>query len=595
MSKVTYIFGALLGASSLAAAQTPDIYICDTGQDQLIRLTDIDGDGEYYSANEASRFYSDGTLGVASTQEQHAIIARLEGGVGAAYWNDRKTGAIYRATDVNGNGVIEMGEETLFRDVATLDDSGADFFEGGLTFAGDGSIWYSTNWDSFTPHTGVYRLQDLNGDNDAADAGEQQKMAEVGNGLTTPNASGAVPVDMAEFTRLSSYNSGIVGWTGSDGFGPDFALYKFEDLTSDGDIMDANEALNFMNPSGKNPLLDQNVDFASGLLRNQEAWDQATVPPLMVSWNRFRYVVTLNEGGKDIIYIASDASDSSIYSKNEAGEGLNGLIYRCEDLNLDGDTNDANEVTLFFDGSAGSGGNAFPKIVGMTGHGSSLYVAALTNDNVIWRLEDIDGNGHAMDPGELDGGLSGSGLWDPNGWGNVHGDYPVPYDIAYSNYHVFCRQIGSSDRGLWSDPSLNFTNSGTGCSQYGPDIPTIHGSGQAQIGTSNFVTEVRNAPGGVPALLLAGFNDTNWIGLPLPFDLVNLGWPGCTLYQDLAITQLAVTSGSGPTGGVGSFTVSLPPNPSFIGVPIFLQWAVINLLPVGFDLGLTGLGTVIIE
>jgi hypothetical protein len=595
MSKVTYIFGALLGASSLASAQVPDVFICDTAQDQLIRLTDIDGDGEYYGANEASRFYSDGTLGTASTQEQHGIIVRNEGGLTVAYWIDPKSTAVYRGTDGNLNGLIDAGEETLFRDTATLDDPNADFYEGGLAFASDGAIWYTTNWNSFTPHTGVYRLMDLNADGDAADAGELQKMAEVGNGLTTPNAGGPVTIDMAEFSRISGYQVGVVGWTGSDSFGTDFSLYSFQDVNSDGDVMDAGEAFNFMNPSGKNPLLDQNVDFATGVLRNQETWDHATFPPVQNSYNRFRYVATLKEGGKDIIYCASDASDSSAYSQNEAGDGLNGLIYRCEDLNLDGDANDAGEVTLFFDGSFTSGFNAFPKIVGMASHGSSLYVAALTNDNVIWRLEDLNGDGDAMDANELDGGLTGLGLWDPNGWGGIHGDYPVPYDTAYMNYHVFCRQIGTGDNGLWVDPSQNFSTSGTGCSQYGTDIPTIHGLGKAQIGASTFVTEVRNVPAGMPAALVIGFDNTQWFGIPLPFDLAPLGWAGCTLYQDWQITKLTVTSGTGLTGGVASIALPVPADPTFIGVPVHLQWGLLNVNPFGFDLGLTGLGTIIIE
>lgn len=595
MSKVTYILGALLGASSFAVAQVPDVFIIDTAHDQLVRLTDLDGDGEYYSANEASRFYSDGTLGTLSTQEQHGVIVRDEGGVSVAYWNDRKAPGIYRATDANMNGLIDAGEETLFRDTAALDDPNADFFEGGLAFAGDGSIWYTTNWDNFTPHTGVYRLMDMNGDGDAADVGELQKMAEVGSGLTTPNAGGPVAVDMAEFTRISGYNSGIVGWTGSDSFGDDFALYSFQDLNGDGDIQDLGEAINFMNPSGKNPALDQNVDFASGLLRNQESWDQSTFPPVQNSYNRFRYVVTLNEGGKDVIYIGSDASDTSAYSQNEAGDGLNGLIYRCEDLNLDGDANDAGEVTLFFDGSLTTGFNAFPKIVGMAAHGSSLYVGALTNSSVVWRLEDLDGNGTAMDAGELDGGLSGTGLWDANTYGASHGDYPVPYDTTYMNYFVFCRQLGTSDNGLWAIPSSNFTTSGTGCSQYGSDIPTIHGSGQAQVGTSNFVTEVHNVPAGMPAALVMGFDSTQWLGIPLPFDLAPLGWAGCNLYQDWQITKLVVTTGSGLTDGVGSLTLPVPADPAYIGIPVHLQWALLNVNPVGFDLGLTGLGTIVIE
>ncbi|MFT5081193.1 MAG: hypothetical protein ACI9C2_002251 [Gammaproteobacteria bacterium] len=596
MSKVTYIFGALLGATSIASAQVADVFIVDTSNDQLIRLSDIDGDGQYYSSNEASRFYSDGTLGTASTQEAHAVIARDESGTSVAYWVDRKTTAIYRGTDVNNNGLIDIGEETLFRDTGTLDDPNADFFEGGLTFANDGSIWYSTNWNSSTPHTGVYRLMDLNADGDAADAGELQAMAEFGNGLTTTPSSGTpVTVDMEAFTRLTNYNGGIVGWTGTSGnFDEDFCLYSFEDLNSDGDVQDAGETKVFLNPSGRNVGLDMNVDFAGGVLRSQEAWDQGVAPIVQSGWNRFRFVTTLVEGGKDIVYIASDASDNSFFGFNQAGEGLNGLIYRCEDLNLDGDAQDAGEVTLYFDGSSTSGGNLFPKLVGMAGHGSSIYVAPLLTSATVWRLEDLNGDGDAMDAGEVFNGIGG-GLWDADTYGISHGDYPVPFDPVGLNYFSFVRQIGICDAGLWSIPSTGFVTSGTGCSLYGPDLPVITASGAPQIGTANFVTQVSNAPANMPAVLTIGFNSASWLGLPLPFDLTAFGYSGCTLYHNWVRQEISATVGSGALGGVGTQVLPIPNLPGLVGIDVHLQWAILNVIPGGFQLGLTGLGTFTIE
>ena len=596
MSKVTYIFGALLSATSIASAQVADVFVVDTSNDQFIRLSDIDSDGQYYSSNEASRFYSDGTLGTASTQEGHAIIARDEGGTSVAYWIDSKSTAVYRATDANNNGLIDMGEETLFRDTSTLDDPNADFFEGGLTFANDGAIWYSTNWNSSTPHTGVYRLMDLNADGDAADAGELQAMAEFGNGLTTTPSSGIpVTVDMEAFTRLTNFNAGVVGWTGTSGnFDEDFCLYSFQDLNSDGDVQDAGETKVFMNPSGRNTGLDMNVDFANGVLRNQEAWDQGVAPSVQSGWNRFRFVTTLNEGGKDIVYIASDASDNNFFGFNQAGEGLNGLIYRCEDLNLDGDAQDAGEVTLYFDGSSTSGSNLFPKLVGMAGHGSSIYVAPLLTSATVWRLQDLNGDGDAMDAGEVFNG-AGAGLWDADTYGISHGDYPVPFDVMGGNYFAFVRQIGICDAGLWATPSLGFVTSGTGCSLYGPDVPVISASGAPQIGTANFVTQVSNAPVGMPSVLTLGFNNVNWLGLPLPFDLGAFGYPGCTLYHNWTREFISSTSGSGPLGGVGTQVLPIPNLPGIVGVDVYIQWAILNIVPGGSQLGLTQLGTFTIE
>lgn len=593
MKTLPIIFGALVGTASFAAAQQSDVFICDVTQDQLIRLADLDGDGVYISVNEATSFWNNGSGGVTSASPQ-SVEMRQEAGVPTAYFVDDSTDIIYRGQDTNGNGLLDhlSGEVTNFRDSGTLDgNSNAD----GLALPSDGSVWWSARYDGGTsPIKGLNRLMDLNADGDAEDAGEFVRIVPDDGTVMAPSAvtGGMVPVDTGNFTRLTEYGAGVVAWTGYSGsFSNDFCLYHFNDLNGDGDVLDAGEALNFMNAVTKNPSLDQNVDFASGLLRDLATVDATGAPS---GHARFMHLATLIEGGKQVIYAATDSSDSGNFSLNAAGQGTNGLIYRCEDLNLDGDANDAGEVTLFFDGSSTSGGNAFPKIVGMDGVGSSLYVASLNNDTVVFRLEDLNGDGDAMDPGELDDN-GGIGLWDPNTWGGIHGDDPVPFDPVFANYHVFTVDIGAYGAGAWNVPAPGFVTSGVGCSQYSTDIPTIHGSGTADIGTSNFVTEMKNAPGGMPAALTVGTATDFWLGIPLPFDLAPLGWAGCNLYHNWQFTLWTVTTGVGATDGVATMALAIPLDPTIVGATLSMQWGVLNLTPVGFDLGLTGLGQVNIQ
>ena len=590
MKATPYIFSVLAGGllASGALAQNADIFIMDGTQDQILRLADLDADGLYLSANEASSFWNNGSGGVTAAYINHARF-RSEAGVPTAYWIDSGADIVWRGQDLDGNGLLDPGsaDEVMFRDVKTLDGSSN---MSGLALTPDGGVWYCSD-DYFSSNVGIYRMEDLNGDGDADDAGETVHIVPSGGAVTTPNAGGPVAVDAANFQEMTALGNGVVAWTGySSSSDTDFVLYRFEDLNGDGDVLDADEAINWLNASGKNPALDMNVDFQSGVLRDLEAWD-AGAPK---GYTRLWRMGTTVEAGVDVVYVATETSDTGSYGLNQFGEGLNGLIFRCVDLNGDRDVNDAGEGSLYYDGSSTSGGNTFPKIVGMDVIGSSLYVSALANGGAIYRLEDLDGDGDAMDAGELDdnGGL---GLWDANSWGAIHGDYPVPFDPVYGNYFVFTVDIVAYGSGNFAAPSANFTTSGVGCSLYSGDIPTIHGSGKAQLGTSTFVTEMKNVPGGMPAALTVGLNTDFWLGIPLPFEMSVFGWPGCNLYHDWQYTFWTATIGAGPTDGVATYALSIPNFPPLVGLDLPMQWAVLNLNPTGFDLGLTQLGEVTVE
>ncbi|MEM7204732.1 MAG: CHRD domain-containing protein [Planctomycetota bacterium] len=114
-----------------------------------------------------------------------------------------------------------------------------------------------------------------------------------------------------------------------------------------------------------------------------------------------------------------------------------------------------------------------------------------------------------------------------------------------------------------------FLVTGTGCSASG-NPPAISAQGSAALGSGSFACSVDNGPPGAPAVMFLGTSTTSWLGLPLPLDLSVAGYPGCTLYQNLAASVLAVTS------PIGTATVPLPipASRNLIGVSLPFQWAV---------------------
>lgn len=79
-------------------------------------------------------------------------------------------------------------------------------------------------------------------------------------------------------------------------------------------------------------------------------------------------------------------------------------ILRLRDLNADGDAHDANEATVFFESSSNASGLLMPTPQGMCWDGSVLWVAnsqgGTSGKDTILRLEDLNGDGDAMDAGE---------------------------------------------------------------------------------------------------------------------------------------------------------------------------------------------------
>jgi hypothetical protein len=88
---------------------------------------------------------------------------------------------------------------------------------------------------------------------------------------------------------------------------------------------------------------------------------------------------------------------------------------------------------------------------------------------------------------------------------------------------------------------------------------------------------VQNGLGGSVAILLVGTRDDLFGSIPLPFDLLPIGMPGCKLYTNIVIILSGLTSGSQPGEGRASVPFPVPNDPSLRGGRILSQWLVLDL------------------
>lgn len=499
----------------------------------------------------------------------------VEDGVPVAYWIAESADSIMRGVDLDGNGTIAgEGEVTVFRDSGALD---GESWPQELVVTDDGAVWWAAALVIANPQNGISRLEDLNGDGDAADEGEQVVLVDGTGQHPIQYDLGTTMIDAWGLESLAAAGNGVIAYCEltSD------AVFRFEDLNGDGDVTDADESVLLLNVSGVDPELPVNPDFQDGTLKSLKLQSGSSV--------RLTYLATALEDGERAFYFATESIgvSPSPSNTNVDGKGTNFLIYRGVDGNGDRDVNDAGEVKLWLDGSYTDGSPAMLTVRGFEAlDGGDVFALEIKpfpvlfpgDDGNVWlhRFRDLNGDGDAMDAGELTQGVfdlqvHGVSPFFPNPptFGNVMAD---PFDLAISPPFLF-------------EPA--YTLSGGGCSLPSGSAPTLAGSGSGLQGT-DFSFELLGALPGAAGVWSVGTSTTTWLSLPLPLDLTPFGYTGCTLYHD-AVSLFAV-----PTDGVGDaeLTLTLPTGPGLAGLRLPTQWFVFGL---GGEVQMTGLGSLLLK
>jgi len=120
-------------------------------------------------------------------------------------------------------------------------------------------------------------------------------------------------------------------------------------------------------------------------------------------------------------------------------------------------------------------------------------------------------------------------------------------------------------------------------------VPSLGNNGLPVIGTTYAVT-LDDALANSAAIFMTGLsNQSSSLFGPLPYSPPNA--PGCSLLVDPGLTVVYLTSGS----GTASHSISLPNAPSYIGLHLYHQWAVLDFAnPLGIvvsDAGDAKVGT----
>lgn len=215
------------------------IYFVDTTPDIVMRLIDLDGDGDamdfdesniYIDNNNASGVIFSGVQGICCDTDVNSTMYLVNPGSGGV--ND----FVAKAVDLDGNGDCQGFDEIdVLYDSVEAENLGVSIIlgsPGACALDSDGYLYVSDYNDPFGEDA-IVKMKDLNGDGDMYDADEVAYF--YNDGLADYDMSFA---DAMSFNRdgYLVVNDGVLD-----------AIFFCKDLNSDGDVNDPQEVIEYRN------------------------------------------------------------------------------------------------------------------------------------------------------------------------------------------------------------------------------------------------------------------------------------------------------------------------------------------------------------
>jgi hypothetical protein len=339
-----------LAALSLAApalAQTgyfprPDVYVNDSNNDKILRLRDLNGDGDYADAGESSVFYDD-TLGGYALTNNIGIVSLRDGTV---FVNDSSNDYVLRLRDLDGDGNCHgVNEANLYfesinnaANIPMLSAAGMDEH--------NGILWVAVAQSGSSGKDYILRLEDLNADGDAADLNEALEYYVSSNLGAGGSASDSLPQDVRVGRDGNVYyleQSSNGAWAKG--------IYRLVDADNNG-IITAGESIPFFTPP-----VQATTAFHWGMDQDESgAWYIADTSNELIWRARDtngnglveagEYQMWWQSPGASLIWNVRCGTDGALY----AGETQNNeRLLRMVDANNNGQIDVPSEVTTLYD------------------------------------------------------------------------------------------------------------------------------------------------------------------------------------------------------------------------------------------------------
>ncbi|MEM6671895.1 MAG: hypothetical protein AAF726_03570 [Planctomycetota bacterium] len=352
------LLAAGLAAAPIASAQglVPSL-VSDTAGDTIWACTDLDQNGDYNGAGEVTSFYSD-TVGPVALTNNAGMIRSNDG---ALWITDTTEDFVLRLFDLNGDGDAEdAGEAVVWFDGTSGNPTGVEITSGrGQWRDADGVHWVASANTGGGGNDAIVRLEDLNGDGDANDAGEQREFAVFASGGSVGDS---IPTAIARGTDGALYYVD----TGSTGV-IQKGVYRLEDLDGSGTIDQPNENTLFFVPTslGGDPFhWDLAIDSAGRFYiddtGNDVIWrfsdvnGDGTVDPILEADQIY------TAPGSSLIWEVTPANDGSLYVTEDQSPDR---LLRLVDANDDGTFSGINEEFTIYDESVAATNFGSPKAV----------------------------------------------------------------------------------------------------------------------------------------------------------------------------------------------------------------------------------------
>lgn len=314
-----------------ASAATIQALFSDQTTDQVLYIADLNGDGDTNDADEVQVFFDENNASGITTPTNN-VFQLAQSQTGDVYIGDGDTDTVYRLRDLNGNDNAQDADEASVWFSSENENGFALQTANGIAVGGDGAI-YVVEADTVGKPDGdvVYRTEDLNGDGDANDAGESVIWLD----LTALDASSS-PFEI-------TFDGDTAFITDTAGGSP--RIYRAEDSNGNGTI-DASEVVQY--------VAEGDAPFA----------------------------------------LALSASDGDLFAQDLFTDGL----IRYTDLNGDGVIDVTTEAVNVWDPTGFLDGAIFDFAI--EGDRGLVPSNSFDGDDSIVALRDLNGDGDFLDAGE---------------------------------------------------------------------------------------------------------------------------------------------------------------------------------------------------